>query len=110
MLDDAETAQSTTGLPTNKLGVINGDSVYATGTGYTASANAGTTELGVKDVELKGDDAGNYILNSTSYTEVFNIQRNQLQATLLMPPISTPAAASPFLRTTSISSTSRAMW
>ncbi len=78
-LDDAETAQSTTGLPTNKLGVINGDSVYATGTGYTASANAGTTELGVKDVELKGDDAGNYILNSTSYTEDFNIQRNQLQ-------------------------------
>ena len=79
VLDDAETAQSTTGLPTNKFGVINGDSVYATGTGYTASANAGTTELGVKDVELKGDDAGNYILNSTSYTEVFNIQRNQLQ-------------------------------
>ena len=79
VLDDADTAQSTTGLPTNKLGVINGDSVYATGTGYTASANAGTTELGVKDVELKGDDAGNYILNSTSYTEVFNIQRNQLQ-------------------------------
>lgn len=79
VLDDAETAQSTTGLPTNKLGVINGDSVYATGTGYTASANAGTTELGVKDVELKGDDAGNYILNSTSYTEDFNIQRNQLQ-------------------------------
>ena len=79
VLDDAETAQSTTGLPTNKFGVINGDSVYATGTGYTASANAGTTELGVKDVELKGDDAGNYILNSTSYTEDFNIQRNQLQ-------------------------------
>ena len=79
VLDDAETAQSTTGLPTNKFGVINGDSVYATGTGYTASANAGTTELGVKDVELKGDDAGNYILNSTSYTEDFTIQRNQLQ-------------------------------
>lgn len=79
VLGDAETAQSTTGLPTNNIGVINGDSLYAVGTGYTASANAGTTELGVKDVELKGDDAHNYVLNSTSYTEDFNIQRNQLQ-------------------------------
>lgn len=50
VLGDAETAQSTTGLPTNNIGVINGDSLYAVGTGYTASANAGTTELGVKDV------------------------------------------------------------
>lgn len=79
VLEDAATEQSTTGLPSNNWGVINGDSVYATGTGYTASANAGTTELGVKDVELKGDDAHNYVLNSTSYTEDFNIQRNQLQ-------------------------------
>lgn len=79
VLGDAETAQSTTGLPTNNWGVINGDSLYAVGTGYTASANAGNTKLGVKDVELKGDDAHNYVLNSTSYTEDFNIQRNQLQ-------------------------------
>lgn len=79
VLDDAETAQSTTGLPSNNWGVINGDSLYAVGTGYTASANAGNTKLGVKDVELKGDDAHNYVLNSTSYTEDFNIQRNQLQ-------------------------------
>lgn len=79
VLEDAATEQSTTGLPSNNWGVINGDSLYATGTGYTASANAGTTELGVKDVELKGDDAHNYVLNSTSYTEDFNIQRNQLQ-------------------------------
>lgn len=80
VLGDAVTHPST-GLPKDDVGVINGDSLYATGTGYTASANAGTTELGVKDVELKGDDANNYYLLKDKYerVETINIQRNQLQ-------------------------------
>lgn len=79
ILNDAETAQTTTGLPTGTTGIINGDSVYAVGTGYTAAATAGATTLGVKEVELKGDDAANYKLVDATYTEAFNIQRSQVK-------------------------------
>ena len=79
ILNDAETAQTTTGLPTGNTGVINGDSVYAVGTGYTSSENAGTVTLNVKDVTLKGDDAANYKLVDATYTEAFNIQRSQVK-------------------------------
>lgn len=79
ILNDAETAQTTTGLPTDNTGVINGDSVYAVGTGYTAAVTAGPTTLGVKDVTLKGDDAANYNLVDATYTEAFNIQRSQVK-------------------------------
>lgn len=79
ILNDAVTAQTTTGLPTGDTGIINGDSVYAEGTGYTASANAGATTLGVKDVTLKGNDAANYKLADATYTEAFNIQRSQVK-------------------------------
>lgn len=79
ILNDAETAQTTTGLPTGTTGIINGDSVYAVGTGYTAAATAVATTLGVKEVELKGDDAANYKLVDATYTEAFNIQRSQVK-------------------------------
>ena len=79
ILNDAETAQTTTGLPTGTTGIINGDSVYAVGTGYTAAATAVATTLGVKDVELLGDDAANYKLVDATYTEGFTIQRSQVK-------------------------------
>ena len=80
ILEDAATDQGTTGLPTGSTGVINGDSVYAVGTGYTAAATAGaTTTLGVKDVTLKGDDAANYELVGTYAGEDFVIQRSQVK-------------------------------
>lgn len=79
ILNDAETEQTGTGLPTDNTGVINGDSVYAVGTGYTAAVTAGPTTLGVKDVTLKGDDAANYNLVDATYTEAFNIQRSQVK-------------------------------
>lgn len=82
ILNDA-TVNSTTGLPTDDEGIIDGDSVYAVGTGYTSLATAGTAKLGVKDVSLKGDDAANYDLPSYSYTEDFNIQRSQVKGAIV---------------------------
>ena len=82
ILNDA-TVNSTTGLPTDGKGIIDGDSVYAVGTGYTSLATAGTAKLGVKDVSLKGDDAANYDLTSYSYTEDFNIQRSQVKGAIV---------------------------
>lgn len=82
ILNDA-TVNSTTGLPTDDEGIIDGDSVYAVGTGYTDKATAGTAKLGVKDVSLKGDDAANYDLTSYSYTEDFNIQRSQVKGAIV---------------------------
>lgn len=82
ILNDAE-VDATTGLPTDGEGIIDGDSVYAVGTGYTSLATAGTAKLGVKDVSLKGDDAANYDLPSYSYTEDFNIQRSQVKGAIV---------------------------
>lgn len=82
ILNDAK-VNSTTGLPTDGKGIIDGDSVYAVGTGYTSLATAGTAKLGVKDVSLKGDDAANYDLTSYSYTEDFNIQRSQVKGAIV---------------------------
>lgn len=82
ILNDAE-VNSTTGLPTDDKGIIDGDSIYAVGTGYTSLATAGTAKLGVKDVSLKGDDAANYDLTSYSYTEDFNIQRSQVKGAIV---------------------------
>ena len=82
ILNDAE-VNSTTGLPTDDKGIIDGDSVYAVGTGYTSQAAAGTADLGVKNVSLKGDDAANYDLTSYSYTEDFNIQRSQVKGAIV---------------------------
>lgn len=83
ILNDAE-VNSTTGLPTDDKGIIDGDSVYAVGTGYTSKDTAGTdATLGVKDVSLKGDDAANYTLSASGYTEVFNIQRSQVKGAIV---------------------------
>lgn len=82
ILNDA-TVNSTTGLPTDDEGIIDGDSVYAVGTGYTSQATAGTAKLGVKDVTLKGDDAANYNLVKPVYTEDFNIQRSQVKGAIV---------------------------
>lgn len=82
ILNDAE-VNSTTGLPTDDKGIIDGDSVYAVGTGYTSQAAAGTADLGVKNVTLMGDDAANYDLTSYSHTEKFNIQRSQVKGAIV---------------------------
>ena len=82
ILNDA-TVDPATGLPTDDEGIIDGDSVYAVGTGYTDKAAAGTAKLGVKDVSLKGDDAANYTLSASGYTEDFNIQRSQVKGAIV---------------------------
>ena len=84
ILNDAE-VNSTTGLPTDDKGIIDGDSVYAVGTGYTSQSHAGTATLSVKDVTLKGDDAANYEPTSHSYYNIedFNIQRSQVKGAIV---------------------------
>lgn len=82
ILNDAK-VDPATGLPTDGKGIIDGDSVYAVGTGYTSQATAGTAKLGVKDVTLKGDDAANYDLVKPVYTEDFNIQRSQVKGAIV---------------------------
>ena len=85
ILNDA-TVDPTTGLPTDTdlTGIIDGDSVYAVGTGYTDKATAGTdATLGVKDVTLRGDDAANYVLVNSGHTEEFNIQRSQVKGAIV---------------------------
>lgn len=79
VLNDAET-DDVTGLPNEDTGIINGDSIYATGTGYITAPNAGTETLRVKDLVLNGDDAHNYKLpENTGYSEEIEVLRNQLK-------------------------------
>ena len=82
ILNDA-TVDSATGLPNGSNGIIDGDSVYAVGTGYTSQATAGSATLGVKDVTLMGDDAANYTLTGYNYTEELNIQRSQVKGAII---------------------------
>ena len=82
ILNDA-TVDATTGLPTDDKGIIDGDSVYAVGTGYTSQAAAGTADLGVKNVTLMGDDAANYVPVNSGHTEEFNIQRSQVKGAIV---------------------------
>lgn len=79
VLNDAET-DDVTGLPNEDTGIINGDSIYATGTGYITAAKAGTETLRVKDLVLNGDDTHNYKLpENTGYSEEIEVLRNQLK-------------------------------
>ena len=78
ILNDATTAQDSTGLPTNDIGIINGDSIYATATGTLRDANAGENEFTVSDVQLHGDDAANYVWNGAVYTEPIYVSRSQV--------------------------------
>lgn len=81
MLNDAETDQTTngTGLPTNNVGIINGDSIYAVATAAAlSSANAGDNSFTISTIELRGDDAANYVWDKASYTENIYVSRSQV--------------------------------
>lgn len=81
MLNDAVTDQTTngTGLPTNNVGIINGDSIYAVATeAKLSSANAGDNSFTISTIELRGDDAANYVWNGTAYTEDIYVSRSQV--------------------------------
>ena len=81
MLNDAETDQTTngTGLPTNNVGIINGDSIYAVATeAKLSSANAGDNSFTISTIDLRGDDAANYVWNGTAYTEDIYVSRSQV--------------------------------
>lgn len=77
-LEDAATDQDDTGLPIGNTGLIDGDSVYAVGTARTSTANAGSCRVTFTTTSLEGPDAHNYRLPA-SYTEDFEIYRNQLK-------------------------------
>ena len=81
MLNDAVTDQTTngTGLPTNNVGIINGDSIYAVATAAAlSSANAGDNSFTISTIELRGDDAANYVWNNDKYTENIYVSRSQV--------------------------------
>ena len=82
MLNDAETDQTTngTGLPTNNVGIINGDSIYAVATeAKLSSANAGDNSFTISTIDLRGDDAANYVWDGTAaYTEDIYVSRSQV--------------------------------
>ena len=81
MLNDAVTDQTMngTGLPTNNVGIINGDSIYAVATeAKLSSANAGDNSFTISTINLRGDDAANYVWNGTAYTEDIYVSRSQV--------------------------------
>ncbi len=82
MLNDAVTDQTTngTGLPTNNVGIINGDSIYAVATeAKLSSANAGDNSFTISTIDLRGDDAANYVWDGTAaYTEDIYVSRSQV--------------------------------
>lgn len=81
VLADAKTDE-TTGLPNEGTGVINGDSIYATGKGVLSNSKAGERTLSVTNVVLGGDDAANYVIDDTSYTEKIIVQRSQVKGAI----------------------------
>lgn len=81
MLNDAVTDQTTngTGLPTNNVGIINGDSIYAVATeAKLSSANAGDNSFTISTIALRGDDAANYVWDNDKYTENIYVSRSQV--------------------------------
>lgn len=81
MLNDAVTDQTTngTGLPTNNVGIINGDSIYAVATAAALEkANAGENKFTISAIDLLGDDANNYEWDKASYTENIYVSRSQV--------------------------------
>lgn len=79
MLNDAVTDQTTTGLPTGDTGIINGDSIYAVATeAKLSSANAGDNSFTISTIELRGDDANNYVWDNDEYTENIYVSRSQV--------------------------------
>lgn len=81
MLNDAETEQGTTGWLKSgeNTGIINGDSIYAVATAASLnSANAGNNSFKISTIELRGDDANNYVWNEAPYTEDIYVSRSQV--------------------------------
>lgn len=79
MLNDAETDQTTTGLPTDSTGIINGDSIYAVATAAALEkANAGENKFTISAIDLLGDDANNYEWDNNEYTENIYVSRSQV--------------------------------
>lgn len=79
ILNDAETDQTVTGLPTGNTGVLNGDSIYATAVGTISdSGNAGERTVTVNGLVLGGDDKDNYVWDGQAYTEAINVSRSQV--------------------------------
>lgn len=79
MLNDAETDQTTTGLPTDSTGIINGDSIYAVATAAALEkANAGENKFTISAIDLLGDDANNYVWDNDEYTENIYVSRSQV--------------------------------
>ncbi len=81
ILNDAETEQTTTGLPkdSEKTGIINGDSIYAVATeAKLDKADAGKNSFTISKIELLGDDAANYKWDEASYTESIYVSRSQV--------------------------------
>lgn len=85
MLNDAVTDQTTngTGLPTNNVGIINGDSIYAVATAAALEkANAGENKFTISAIDLLGDDANNYVWDNNEYTENIYVSRSQVYGTV----------------------------
>ena len=81
MLNDAETEQGTTGWLKSgeNTGIINGDSIYAVATeAKLSSANAGDNSFTISTIDLRGDDANNYVWNEAPYTEDIYVSRSQV--------------------------------
>lgn len=81
MLNDAETDQATTGWLKSgeNTGIINGDSIYAVATkAALRDKNAGENKFDISEIELRGDDAANYVWNGTAYTEDIYVSRSQV--------------------------------
>ena len=81
MLNDAETEQSTTGWLKSgeNTGIINGDSIYAVATeAKLSSANAGDNSFTISTIDLRGDDANNYVWDNDEYTENIYVSRSQV--------------------------------
>ena len=83
ILNDAETEQTTTGLPkdSESTGIINGDSIYAVVAedGATLnSENAGSNGFKITKIDLLGDDKENYVGDKQPYTEPIYVSRSQV--------------------------------
>ena len=81
ILNDAETNQAVngTGLPTDNVGIINGDSIYAVATEKKlGKADAGDNSFTINSIKLLGDDAANYVWDGAVYTEPIYVSRSQV--------------------------------
>lgn len=81
ILNDAETEQGTTGWLKSgeNTGIINGDSIYTVATAAALEkANAGENKFTISAIDLRGDDAANYVWDNNEYTENIYVSRSQV--------------------------------